>query len=249
MSKLTESLSKETASAAQCFLSDNKEWHEIDLNMTLLKITSQVSSRVFLGPELCRNDKWLDITVRYTAMATGAARVLRRYPYVLHCVVHWFLPDCRALRAMVQEARKTVAPILLQRQKEAREDPSLQFSDALQWFEDLAHKRGVKYDAATQQIGLSIGAILTSTDLISQALIDLCKHPEWVEPLKTEIKQIIGDESGIKGDTLFNLKLMDSAIKETLRLKPVAVGKWFLFEPEGGKYCQSPPLFKISKIP
>lgn len=225
MSKMTESLSSEAASAAQCFLSDNEEWHEIDLNLILLKITSQVSSRVFLGPELCRNDKWLDITVRYTAMATGAARVLRRYPYILHRVVHWFLPDCRALRKMVQEARKTVAPILLQRQMEARKDPGLHFTDALQWFEELAHKRGIKYDAATQQIGLSIGAILTSTDLISQALIDLCKHPECLNPLKTEIKRVMRDESGVKGDALFNLKLMDSAIKETLRLKPVAVGE------------------------
>ncbi|KAJ4419132.1 hypothetical protein N0V82_005145 [Gnomoniopsis sp. IMI 355080] len=223
MSKMTEPLSEETAAALTTHLTDNEEWHEIDLNMILLRITSQVSSRIFLGPELCSNSKWLDITVQYTAKATGAARVLRQYPYVLHRLVHWFLSDCRDVRRMVQEARETIAPILKSRRAASQAANSPQFSDTLQWYEDLARKRGVEYDAATQQIGLSIGAILTSTDLISQTMIDLCNHPENFEPLKTEIKQIVGDESGFKGNTMLNLKLMDSAMKETLRLKPVAV--------------------------
>lgn len=219
-------LSQEAAAALEEILTDNEEWHEIDLNMTMLRITSQVSSLIFLGPELCRNPKWLDITVSYTAKATGAARVLRQYPRFMHKVVHWFLRDCRDLRRMVNEARQTVAPILQKRreQKKAPNPAGAQFNDSLQWYEDLASKRGISYDAATQQIGLSIGAILTSTDLVSQAMMDLSRNPESVEPLKHEIRRVVGD-GDFNPTTLHSLKLLDSALKETLRIKPVAVGK------------------------
>lgn len=219
-------LSQEAAAALEEILTDNEEWHEIDLNMTMLRITSQVSSLIFLGPELCRNPKWLDITVSYTAKATGAARVLRQYPRFMHKIVHWFLKDCQDLRRMVNEARQAVAPILQKRreQKQAQNSASAEFNDSLQWYEDLASKRGISYDAATQQIGLSIGAILTSTDLVSQAMMDLSRNPESVEPLRQEIRRVVGD-GDFTPTTLHNLKLLDSALKETLRIKPVAVGK------------------------
>lgn len=226
MAKMAAHLSQEAAAALEEILTDNEEWHEIDLNMTMLRITSQVSSLIFLGPELCRNPKWLDITVSYTAKATGAARVLRQYPRFMHKVVHWFLRDCQDLRRMVNEARQTVAPILQKRreQKKAQDSADSQFNDSLQWYEDLANKRGISYDAATQQIGLSIGAILTSTDLVSQAMMDLSRNLESIKPLKEEIRRAVGD-GDFNPTTLHSLKLLDSALKETLRIKPVAVGK------------------------
>lgn len=224
MAKMAADLSKEAAVALEEILTDSKEWHEIDLNMTILRITSQVSSLIFLGPELCRNPKWLDITVSYTAKATGAARVLRQYPRFTHKIVHWFLRDCQDLRRMVNEARQTVAPILQKRREQkAKGSTGVEFNDSLQWYEDLANKRGIQYDAATQQIGLSIGAILTSTDLVSQAMMDLSRNPESVEPLKEEIRRVVGD-GDFNPTTLHSLKLLDSALKETLRIKPVAVG-------------------------
>lgn len=225
MAKMAADLSREAAVALEEILTDNEEWHEIDLNMTILRITSQVSSLIFLGPELCRNPKWRDITVSYTAKATGAARVLRQYPRFLHMIVHWFLRDCQDLRRMVNEARQTVAPIL-QKRREQKSDGSAgsEFNDSLQWYEELATKRGIEYDAATQQIGLSIGAILTSTDLVSQAMLDLSRNPESIEPLKQEIRRVVGD-GDFNPTTLHNLKLIDSALKETLRIKPVAVGQ------------------------
>ena len=126
---------------------------------------------------------------------------------------------------MVNEARQTVAPILQKRREQkANGSAGSEFNDSLQWYEDLANKRGIQYDAATQQIGLSIGAILTSTDLVSQAMVDLSRNPESIEPLKQEIRRVVGD-GDFNPTTLHNLKLMDSALKETLRIKPVAVGQ------------------------
>ncbi|GKT66978.1 cytochrome P450 [Colletotrichum tofieldiae] len=83
---------------------------------------------------------------------------------------------------------------------------------------------GVNYDAAAQQLGLSISAILTSNDLMSQSIMDLCRNPEMFEPLRKEIRSVFGD-GGWKPTSLYNMKLLDSVLKETLRLKPVAAAQ------------------------
>lgn len=201
-----------------------KEWHEVLLGDVIIRIVARVSSVIFLGPELCRNPDWLRITVNYTKKATYAAKVLRKWPEFLYRIVHWFLPECQEVRSMVVEGRRTIAPILEERRAQKAADPSLKFHDALDWYESAAKKMGVDYDAATQQLGLSISAILTSNDLMSQSIMDLCRNPELFEPLRNEIRSVIGDD-GWKPNTLYNMKLLDSVLKETLRLKPVGAGE------------------------
>ncbi|WQF89984.1 Putative cytochrome P450 [Colletotrichum destructivum] len=221
IAKLNKPLSDEANSALKDILTDNEEWHEVLLGDVLIRIVARVSSVIFLGPELCRNPDWLKITVNYTNKATNAAKVLRRWPVFLYRVIHWFLPECQEARRMVVEGRKTIAPILEKRRAQKAADPSLEFHDALDWYESAAKKMGVDYDAASQQLGLSISAILTSNDLMSQSIMDLCQNPEMFEPLRNEIRSVLGD-GGWKPTTLFNMKLLDSVLKESLRLKPVA---------------------------
>ncbi|GKT70596.1 hypothetical protein ColTof4_03019 [Colletotrichum tofieldiae] len=48
-----------------------------------------------LGPSLCKNQEWLDITKDYTAKLW--------HPW-LRLVAHLFIPECRAVRAQVVKA-------------------------------------------------------------------------------------------------------------------------------------------------
>ena len=54
------------------------EWLEIGLEPIAFKIVSQLSSRVFLGEELCRNEDWLQVTVDYTRDSMIASQDLRQ---------------------------------------------------------------------------------------------------------------------------------------------------------------------------
>ncbi|KAK0381100.1 cytochrome P450 [Colletotrichum limetticola] len=221
IAKLNKPLSDEANAALSDILTDNEEWHEVLLGDVIIRIVARVSSVIFLGPELCRNPDWLKITVNYTNKATNAAKVLRRWPVILYRTIHWFLTECREVRTMLIEARQIIAPILEKRRVEKAADPSLEYHDALDWYETAAKRMGVEYDPADQQLALSISAILTSNDLMSQSIMDLCKNPEMFEPLRNEIRSVLGDGQW-KPTSLYNTKLLDSVLKETLRLKPVA---------------------------
>lgn len=75
--------------------------------------------------------------------------------------------------------------------------------------------------------------VLTTTRLtnrllyqvISFALYNLCKHPEYIEPLTNEI--IAMEESSKDGQRNYDdLPLMDSFLKETARLNPTMIREW-----------------------
>ncbi|KAI8287264.1 Cytochrome P450 monooxygenase [Colletotrichum sp. SAR11_57] len=81
------------------------------------------------------------------------------------------------------------------------------------------------YDPATQQITLSLVAIHTTSDLLQQTMVDLAQHPDLFEPLREELVRVLGTE-GLKKSALNNLKLMDSVLKESQRLKPALLCTW-----------------------
>ncbi|EER37602.1 cytochrome P450 monooxygenase [Histoplasma capsulatum H143] len=200
-------------------------WHDIVLKKSALKIVAQLSSRVFLGEKLCRNPDWLQINISYTVNSYIAAQALRLWPEVIRPLVASFLPSCRKLRQEIEEARAIINPVLEERRqaKEAAirvgKTPE-RYLDAMQWLEESA--RGRYYDPVVAQLSFSHAAIHTTSDLLTQVLFNLCGRDELTQKLRDEIITVTQAE-GLKKTTLFKLKLMDSVLKETQRLKPVAV--------------------------
>lgn len=95
------------------------------------------------------------------------------------------------------------------------------FNDTIQWLEDIA--AGRPYDAAAAQIAYAISAMHTTSELLKQALLDICMHPELIPAIRNEAKTAV-EESGWTIAGLFKMELLDSAIKETQRLKPGSLG-------------------------
>ncbi|KAF4780766.1 ent-kaurene oxidase [Colletotrichum scovillei] len=230
LNTITEPLSLETAFAANLIFGDSQEWHQLPLKDTILDLVARLSSRVFLGPELCRNEDWLRITKDYTVLSFKAAFKLRAVPLRLRPLLHWFSADCRRTRESLAEAQKLIAPVIEKRRAEKRAAAAATVegqaavvpvsNDAIEWAE--AEAQGGAYDAAIFQLTLSFVAIHTTTDLLAQTLIYLASEPDLIDPLRAEIVEVLKAE-GWKKSALYNMKLLDSAIKETQRMKPVSM--------------------------
>ncbi|KAJ8133481.1 hypothetical protein O1611_g135 [Lasiodiplodia mahajangana] len=223
LNKITRPLSKETAFALQAVLGDSPEWKEIGLVSMNLGLVCRLSSRVFLGEELCRNDDWLQITSEYPVNSHLAASKLRMYPKFSRPIMHWFLPECRLLRRQYARARSIMEPVIRQRQQEKRAAlaegrPAPKYDDAIDWADEESKK--YKYEPATLQLALAAAAMHTTTDLLSKIIIQLLAQPELIHALRTEIIEVLRVHGWTKVG-LYNLKLMDSALKETQRVSPI----------------------------
>ncbi|KIL86300.1 hypothetical protein FAVG1_10698 [Fusarium avenaceum] len=226
LTSVTEPVSEECGLVLKEVYTDNPEWHDVVAKEANLQLMARISSRVFLGAEMCRNPQWLRITATYTVIAFRAVEELRLWPSVLRPVVQWFLPHCSEARALVQEARSLINPLLERRRTEkaeaAERGDEVTYNDAIEWLEQTALEKDVPYDPACAQLSLSVAALHSTTDFFTQVMFDIAKNPELIQPLRDEVISVLG-QHGWSKHSLYNLKLMDSVLKESQRLKPIAI--------------------------
>lgn len=229
LTKLTEPLSEECTIALEETLGHDRDWHPVCVKEHILQLVARLSSRVFLGEELCRDRQWLDITISYTVDAFMAADELHIWNPVIRPFVHWFLPRCRRLRAQMKEAYAVIGPVVearrarrvsLAESSEGLSTKEQKSDSAIEWLDMLA--KGRAYDPVRIQLGLSLAAIHTTSDLITQTLFNLAEHSEYLEPLRDEINEVVAAEGWTK-TALYKMKLLDSVIKESQRLKPISL--------------------------
>ncbi|CCF33809.1 trichothecene C-8 hydroxylase [Colletotrichum higginsianum] len=226
LTKLTAPISKEAAFALRSILTDSSAWHEMNPKEDLVRLVSQMSTRIFLGEEFCRNEAWINASGDYTLAAFEATDPVRMWPRLLRPVVHWFMPICWDLRLKLADARQTLEPYMASRNAIkaaalAKGEPC-PFDDLVEWWES---EYGPSNNHVINQLTLTIVAIHTTSDLLQQTMIDIAKNPELFAPLREEVVQVLGSQ-GLKKTALYNLKLMDSVFKESQRLKPVLLGIW-----------------------
>ncbi|KAI1151017.1 cytochrome P450 [Nemania diffusa] len=225
LNTVTQPISKETAFSLRTILGDSPEWREIGLVSMNLALVCRLSSRVFLGEKLCRNKDWLQITADYPVNTHLAASKLRLYPRPLRPIVHWFLPECQLLRRQAAQARSIIEPVIQQRRQEKRdaldEGRSVPvYDDAIDWADEQSDQ--FPYDPAVLQLALAGAAVHTTTDLLSKVFLELLAQPELILALRSEIIEVLRAHGWSKAG-LYNLKLMDSILKETQRVKPITM--------------------------
>ncbi|KAF4879612.1 Cytochrome P450 monooygenase 1 [Colletotrichum siamense] len=222
LSKITDSLSSECTTSMQRIFTDNEEYHDVELRSSLLDIISRISSKAFLGGDpLYQNEDWLKITTTYAGTVNRAAVMLRLWPRALRPLVHWVLPSCREARTQVRLARRLFEPMVERRRRAKAEDPNVVFDDTVEWAEKAA--KGMPYDASAVQLLFSMAAMHTTTDLLTQVILDLAAHPEMLDPLRKEIETVLSEEGGWTKAALHRMKLLDSVLKECQRMKPAAI--------------------------
>ncbi|KAK1522341.1 ent-kaurene oxidase [Colletotrichum costaricense] len=223
LNQITEPLASETRFAVDHIFGKPTDWQEYNTKDTILDLICRLSSRVFLGDEVCRDEAWLAITKSYTVNAFLGAEILRPYPYWLRYAANLILPECKTLRRQVSDSRDIIEPVL-QKRRDARQqaiergEPAPKFNDGIDWFEE--ESQGREYDVVGAQLGLSVVAIHTTTDLLVETMLRIAENPELFDALRKEIVEVLTAE-GWKKTALFNMKLMDSVLKESQRLKPV----------------------------
>lgn len=200
-----------------------KDWKEICIRETTVNLVTRLSGRVFLGPELCRKEEWLNTAIDYTNHSGGAAIKLNLLPPILRLPFSWISQDCKNVVKDLEKARSILNPVVSERralkeQALVEGKPAPVFIDGIEWAEHQAGEQ--TYDAALAQLGFAAASVHTTTDLLTQTLLHLSNNPALIEPLREEIIGVLRT-SGWKRNALFDMRLLDSAIKEAQRWKPI----------------------------
>ncbi|KAH9237588.1 hypothetical protein K456DRAFT_1829211 [Colletotrichum gloeosporioides 23] len=212
-------------SVARKQLTQHTRWREIPAKDALLELVARLSSRVFLGSDICRDEKWLRITKEFTTTSFAAAAKLNMLPSVLRPLANLLDPSCHQVRAFIGEAEEILLPVIESRRKvkeaaKLADKPVPLFNDTIEWAE--AESQGTKYDPVAFQLMISFVAIHTTYDLLGRVLLLLAEHQETIKPLRQEMVEVLQAEGWSK-TALNHMKLLDSTIKESQRISPTSL--------------------------
>ncbi|KAJ5365912.1 hypothetical protein N7517_008798 [Penicillium concentricum] len=223
---LTRPLSEEADQCLKAQWTESSEWHTVSIHETVLALVAQMTTRAFVGSELCRKAEWLDIAISFTINRAIAVQAIQAWPWFLQPVVHWFLPTCKAVRRQIQLAREILMPVLeRERQTIHSNDSSTdRVFSTLKFIDEYA--QGSRYDATMAQLRLTAVSVLTTSDMVEKVLARLCEHPELVQALREEIISVF-ENSPLHHKSLLRLTLMESVMKESQRLEPATLISMF----------------------
>ncbi|KAL4972047.1 cytochrome P450 [Aspergillus desertorum] len=189
------------------------------LTQSLGNVTKPLSDETTVALQKIWTDDpdWHAIPLRQTILdmvAQLSSKVflpLRMWPAFTRRAVAPFVPRVRKIRAELEETRRIITPVLEKRKAEkqaaiADGKTPARYNDAMEWMEQCAKGR----------------AIHTTSDMLTQVLYDICGHDGLVDELRQEVLTLIAAEGWQKA-TLYKLKLMDTVLKESQRVKPIGI--------------------------
>ncbi|GJC96681.1 cytochrome P450 [Colletotrichum higginsianum] len=227
--RLNASISDEVVESMRLELPQSTDWTEVNINAKLLRIIAMVSGRVFIGSELCRDERYIDASINYTVDLMTAVHVIALVPSFLRPIVATWLPTTKKLYRRIAEAESVFRPIVTARREAAaaNRDDYREPDDMLQWILNAQTKFGQlsDRDLASAQLGISFAAIHTTTMTTTNAIYWLVAKPELIPMLRDDVQQALLEGEFTSG-ALQNMKKLDSFLKEVMRASPLSAGSF-----------------------
>ncbi|OQO06616.1 hypothetical protein B0A48_08402 [Cryoendolithus antarcticus] len=210
---------------------DSSSWHDVNLLESVMRVVARTTNRMIAGEALCRDAHFLDICRRYTEILLGIAALIKLFPLWTRHLVAPLLTY--PIRRLVRGAYKSTKPVILARlalneQTKSDDIPN----DYLQWLIDEAKRRNDPWELRPETMSrrivlLNFVAIHSSTMTATNALLDLLSDrtsKAELDSLQQECAREYANAGECwTGDAVQRLVKLDSAVKESLRLRPLSM--------------------------
>jgi cytochrome P450 len=146
-------------------LPQSDKWIEVKIMDKIMRVVAIASGRVFVGPELCRNEKYLNASINYTVDVLEAVRAVSEITPCLRFFLADRLPEVKRVRRCIDEADKFLKPVVTARREAAKNTDYEKPDDMLQWIMDAQPNLGNNdsKELARIQLSISFAAIHTTT--------------------------------------------------------------------------------------
>lgn len=218
----------------QCLLAATRyfppcsDWTPIHAYPIILQLFAHMSARVMVGPELCEG--WPAISLEYLSVVLKAPRAVREnYHPWLYWTAKYLSKEVKDVMKIRKKAAAFVRPVLEARQ--AGRGATGRHDDFIQWLMDEHRAKGrqVTPDELVQNIFITMVASMHGTSSVGYSvLLNLLEQPAALTEIKDEIHRLKNNELGGSQTwtrhALGELRLLDSLMRETLRMNSFAEG-------------------------
>ncbi|KAM5452555.1 hypothetical protein MaudCBS49596_003373 [Microsporum audouinii] len=173
------------------------------------RVVTCINCYVFFGRELAEDPEFYDAAYNFPQDSAFAAEMLRVLPKPLaQFIAGWFTRNYRSSESL----HRLLSAEIKKRTARGRQDQSCP-NDGLQWLIETAPKKcNWSTDRLVGEVmGIWYGSVHTLSIAATFALLDLYSHPDCIDPLRKEAKNVGFNASD-------DLPLLDSFLSESARL-------------------------------
>ncbi|KAI9878494.1 MAG: hypothetical protein M1830_000726 [Pleopsidium flavum] len=190
-------------------------------------LVHHISNRVIVGPGLCRNVDYMKACKSYATTVFISGIIWNFLPLgPFRTWIYWI--GSFKHRMDLRRAAKYLLPIFEERMaNQSTPANGVKPVDAIQWLIDMPPTSPAEIDArrhANRILHLTFAGTGTSISLTQHLIWQILLDPEYLEPLREEIGHALAEYGGWSSEkALSHMHLLDSFIRETLRLNPPGV--------------------------
>lgn len=216
---------EEIDNAMERFLPCSEHPTPVQIYGTLARIVAQVSGRLFVGPDLCRDPAYIDCAVQYSLEVITAAGAVKRIHPWLRPMLAFRAPEVVLLRERERRAMKILGTVIKRRKEAEETDPTWQKpDDMMQWM--MARSNESLAKLTIRQLVLTFAAIHTTTTVATNVIYTLAAAPEYIPELRDEIQSVMAAHDGfLTARALQQLLKLDSYMREVSLQYPAGLSK------------------------
>ncbi|KAH8731814.1 cytochrome P450 [Phaeosphaeriaceae sp. PMI808] len=232
---------------------DTNGYQKFDVMDFFMRLVPRLTNRMLVGPELCREQKYLDAVIAFTVDVIRTQAIMPLFPKVFHSVIgpllglpskyHYWLSSRFTLPMikgrLIDLEQKDRGLFAYRSWKEPH--------DFITWSIRTAQAEGRRAELDPVRIAqrimpLNFAAIHTTSLTGYETMVNiLSADPNVIESLREEAYHILQEEGGWTKKGLSRMHRIDSTIRESQRLSPIAltfshrkvVAKEGIITPEG----------------
>lgn len=202
------------------------DWTPVVPSKEIMRVVTVVIGRVLIGADLCHDEVYNEHINLFSRNLFVCARKLVQLPPRLRYLARYFMPEFWQLRVSRRRVSEFLRPVIAERRRALREKRDDVPEDNITW--TLRRLAETTVDAIThEQFGLSVSANSVTMLTANACLYELAAEPKVVDDLRREIRAVKARNGGrLSSKALFEMKLLDSVMRETMRLSPTNATRW-----------------------
>ncbi|KAF7360042.1 hypothetical protein MVEN_00732000 [Mycena venus] len=197
---------------------EDTEWKLLPVLPNTMQIVARISSRLFVGLPLCRNQEYLNFNINYTINIFIRGRIIALLPDVLKPILSPFIA---ARDTLIRRTLSFVGPLIEERLKDENQlGPEWEDkpNDLVSWLLELAEgEERTSAALALRMLAVNMAAIHSTSTALTSALYDLTTYSSYIEPLRAEAERVVRQEGWTKA-AINNMHRIDSFLRESQRL-------------------------------
>ncbi|KUI57329.1 Ent-kaurene oxidase [Cytospora mali] len=197
-----------------------KDWTPVSPQAAVMRIIALVSGRIFVGPELNRNDIYLSNLVGFAVRTWMVTTSMRRYPKWLRPLAQYWNPEVGKVEEAIATMGNLLKPLII-----GRGEMIGSHNDMLAWSMATCpqeHREDLRWQSMYQlQIGTA--SIHVTSTTVTHLWFDLAARPDYMRILRQEIEQLMATGGVLDKTSIPRLRKLDSFMKESMRINPFSV--------------------------